>query len=170
MERFLEPINDAIVDAMKTLSDPLFYLTGSVSRVLRDLVCAFGLTIGSIILGLFVSRAGWVPWWYPIVYFLTDFKWALLIVGGVCCALTLIARCTHFALRWAWKQAYKWYDSRSEKKRVDAILSGPFSSWTPLDLNFCVIPVLTPATTALIDPTGRQMFWAVVSDFLQFGW
>jgi hypothetical protein len=23
MERFLEPINDAIVDAMKTLSDPL---------------------------------------------------------------------------------------------------------------------------------------------------
>jgi hypothetical protein len=107
MERSLEPINDAIVDAMKTLSDPLFYLTGSVSRVLRDLVCAFGLTIGSIILGLFVSRAGWVSWWYSVVYFLTDFKWALLIVEGVCCALTLSVSGIRLALRWAWQQACK---------------------------------------------------------------
>jgi hypothetical protein len=107
MERSLEPINDAIVDAMKTLSDPLFYLTESVSRVLRDLVCAFGLTIGSIILGLFVSRAGWVSWWYSVVYFLTDFKWALLIVEGVCCALTLSVSGIRLALRWAWQQACK---------------------------------------------------------------
>jgi hypothetical protein len=160
MERFLEPINDAIVDAMKTLSDPFFYLTGSVSRVLRDLVCAFGLTMGSpILLGLFVSRAGWVPWWYsPVYYFLTDFKWAFLIVGGVCCALTLIARCTHFALRWAWQQACKWYRSRSAKKRIDTILSRPFHN------------TFFPATTLSIDPTGRPLFWAVVEDFLFFGW